>query len=160
MVRELHEMGYERVRIMPGLSPSGCHWRATVAPASRFYRENGARCHLWGADDRVDKSLPRYTTAQGSRYFGWTDAADDSPQQLAKKFLERFPAIASVGRGDDPEYVRWYADMLDATHPDGLIYAVADFPVPEDRLATINVPEDVKIALPPGGTFGVGDSGK
>src|SRR5947209_7202446 len=36
MVRELHGMGYERLRAVAGLSPSGCHWRLHVTPAIGF----------------------------------------------------------------------------------------------------------------------------
>jgi hypothetical protein len=42
MVREFHRAGYERLRIAPAMSPSGCHWRCAIGPASEFSLRNGA----------------------------------------------------------------------------------------------------------------------
>ena len=41
--------------------------------------------------------------------------------------------------------------MLEATEPDGLIYAFADWPSPDDGLAVLNMPEDARVPFPPPG---------
>ncbi|GGG46532.1 hypothetical protein GCM10010964_37370 [Caldovatus sediminis] len=36
MVGDLHKRGYQRVRVMPYMAPSGCHWRCEIVPAATF----------------------------------------------------------------------------------------------------------------------------
>ena len=142
MVTELHRMGYEQARIAPGVAPSGLFWRLSVTAASNTEPDNGAlmRDFSRGAN---------YSSGAGAEYFGWTDASADSPVELAKKFVERFPDIAAEARGRDPEYVRWYQEMVAATEPDGLVYAYADWPGREDRLELFYGSSTDVILLPP-----------
>jgi len=142
MVAELHRMGYERARIVPGIAPSGVFWRFSVTPASNTRPEHGA---LMQDFDRG----AHYSSGAGTEYYGWTDASDDSPVELAAKFVERFPEIAAETRGGDPEYVRWYREMLVATEPDGLVCAYADWPYSEDRLELFYGSSREVIPLPP-----------
>ncbi len=67
------------------------------------------------------------------------NAADDSPCQLAAKFVKRFPAVVEDGKGSDPDYARWYADMIEATEPEGLIYMYADWELPSDHIPVLNM---------------------
>ena len=142
MVAELHRMGYEQARIAPGVAPSGLFWRLSVTAASNTEPEHGAlmRDFSRGAN---------YSSGGGAEYFDWTDASDDSPAELAAKFVERFPEIAAEAKGRDPAYVKWYEEMLEATEPDGLVYAYADWPSPRDRLGIFYGSKDVEIPLPP-----------
>jgi DNA-binding transcriptional ArsR family regulator len=143
MVQDLHRRGYERLRVTPGLSPSGLHWRCSIVPVGHGRRDHGA---LAVDEDRV---AARYTSGQGARFFDWEDAEHDPPGALAGKFLERFPDLAAQGKGTDPDYARWYARMLRVTDPDGLIYAYADWELPEDHLPALGCTADVKVSLPP-----------
>ena len=142
MVSELHRMGYEQARIAPGVAPSGLFWRLSVTAASNTESDNGA---LMRDFDRG----ANYSSGAGAEYFGWTDARDDSPAELAEKFVERFPDIAEEARGRDPEYVRWFREMLAATEPDGLIYAYADWPGRRHRLELFYGSSRDVIPLPP-----------
>jgi DNA-binding transcriptional ArsR family regulator len=145
MVLELHRRGYERLRVAPGMSPSGLHWRCSIVPVTNIRRDHGAMVL-----DHEKESV-RYTSGQESRFFDWTDAERDSPAELADKFIERFRALAAMGRGRDPEYARWYAEMHRATDPGGLIYAYADWELPEDHLPALGCTAEVEIPLPPAG---------
>jgi hypothetical protein len=40
MVGELHVRGYQRLRIAPGMSASGCYWRCSVTPAAHIRSRN------------------------------------------------------------------------------------------------------------------------
>ena len=142
MVRELHSMGYERLRIAPGVAPSGLFWRLSVFPASNSDPDNGARMR------NFDEGA-HYSSGGGNRYFDWDDATDDSPTELAEKFIDRFPDLATAGRGRDTDYVGWYEEMLQLTEPDGLPYAYADWPSPEDSLGIFVGSMDIEIRLPP-----------
>jgi DNA-binding transcriptional ArsR family regulator len=145
MVQELHRRGYEQLRVAPGISPSGLHWRCSIVPVDWVRRDHGALAVGGGV------LAACYGSGQGARFFDWPDAEHDAPVALAGKFLDRFPDIASRGRGSDPEYARWYAGMLRATAPDGLIYAYADWDLPEDHIPVLGCTSEVKIPLPPPG---------
>lgn len=131
LVAHLHARGYQRIRIEPGMSPSGAHWRCCI----------------------VAVGMPRdyhacYSSASGDRYFGWEDGGGLDPAQLADRFIARFPAIAAAGRGADAAYVQWYADMLRLTRADAFPIAFADYPLPEGRLTTVGA-RCVDLPLPP-----------
>jgi hypothetical protein len=150
MVRELHRRGYERLRASPGLSPSGCHWRFFVTPVSNIRCSHGAR--VWNHGGAV----AFYTSAHGAHCFGWPDASGDSPVELATKFLDRCAELCASAHGPDEAYARWYAEMLEATEPDGLIYAYADWELPIDRLPFLSRAGHVHVhvPLPPPGHAG------
>lgn len=135
-------MGYEQGRIAPGVAPSGLFWRLSVTAASNTEPENGALMRDW------DRGA-NYSSGAGTEYFGWTDASNDSPAELAAKFVKRFPDIAAEAKGKDPEYVLWYRQMLAATEPDGLMYAYADWPSRGDRLELFYGSSRELIPLPP-----------
>ncbi|MBL8132087.1 MAG: hypothetical protein JNL42_09540 [Anaerolineae bacterium] len=146
MVAALHKLGYERIRLAPAMSPSGMHWRGNVTSIQNILRTHGAAIQNYSED-----LVARHSTGQGPQVYGWADAETDSPDQLAHKFIERFPLIAVSGQGSDPAYVDWYRDMLAATEPDGFIYAFADWEVPDDQMPTLNVSELIVIPMPPPG---------
>ena len=143
MVSELHVRGYQRLRIAPGMSPSGCHWRCSITPASNISSEHGARLVSW------DTLAAHYSSSSGSEYFEWTDASRLTPSRLAVRFIERFPDIAAAGRGSDWPYAGWYVEMLGITYPDTFPIAYADWDLPPDYLATTGRRPDVRVPLPP-----------
>ena len=151
MVQELHRRGYERLRVAPGLSRSGLHWGCSVVPASDVRPGHGAIVLDEGS------VVARYDSAHGAGFFGWDDAEHDTPAALASRFLDRFSDLAVRGEGGDPEYARWYARMLRATDPDGLIYAQAGWELPGDHLPALGCTADVKIPLPPPGRASSGE---
>lgn len=106
MVHELHKVGYQKLRICPGMSPSGCNWRCAITPSNNTDPKHGAMLKDW------KKNVAEYGSGQGNEYFGWTDAKTDTARELAVKFIERFPKIAKSGLGADWEYAGWYVQML------------------------------------------------
>jgi hypothetical protein len=152
MVHELHKLGYQRVRIVPGMSPSGCHWRCAVTHAGNTLKVHGAmfRDH--------ERDCAHYTTGQDNEYFGWADARDDTVQQLAARFRERFPEIARLGHGRDWPYAGWYVEMLGFAERGAFPIAYADWLGAPDagRLPTTG-PESDRMPMPPGGEAEVGE---
>jgi hypothetical protein len=132
MVGTLHRLGYEALRIHAGLSASGIHWRVEI-----------------GTPTFPEKA--RYSTAQGTQYFGWNDATTDTPQTLAEKFLIRFPAIAAASHKKARKYREWYAAMLLETAPLGVLRQYCDWE--EDYNLGIPVmmfeAETIRVPLPP-----------
>ena len=162
MLRELHRMGHERLRAVTGLSHSGCDWRLQITPAigvalpgknvDFIARENrGVAVGDWvvyAGENFVCYSTCWISAEHADQCFGWTDAADDSPCQLAAKFVKRFPAVVEDGKGSDPDYARWYADMIEATEPEGLIYMYADWELPSDHIPVLNM-DGMRVPPPP-----------
>lgn len=145
MVTELHVRGYQRLRISPGMAPSGCCWRCSITPATNISSRHGARMLSW------DTLAAHYTSGQERKYFGWEDASHVTPSRLAELFIERFPAIAEAGWGSDWVYAGWYLDMLCLTYPDNFPIAYADWDLPKDCLVTTGERSDIRIPLPPPG---------
>jgi hypothetical protein len=146
MVAELHRLGYQRLRIVPGVAPSGLYWRCTLASAAHFSDQHGARIASQGP-------VARYSTGQARAYFDWPDAADDTPEQLARKFLARFPEIAAQSQGADAAYAEWYAEMLRLTEPDGAPIAYADWELEPGALQVVGEVARGSVPLPPGGEY-------
>lgn len=144
MVHELHKLGFQRLRIVPGMAPSGAAWRCTITHRGNILRSHGALAGVWQHD------APTYSSAMGNEYFGWSDAHRDTARVLAHKFLGRFPDHASPGRGEDFEYAGWFCTVLAAAERGVLPVAYDDdwgLEAPR-RLATTG---DVWLPLPPGG---------
>jgi hypothetical protein len=141
MIRELHGLGYQRLRLVPGLSPSGCYWRAAITPACNIRPDHGALLK-----DHKEDQVACHTTGAGLELFGWKDAGQDTPRQLAEKFLARFPGVCALGYGRDEAYAAWYERMLDLTGPDGLPFAYADAEMPTDYIPATN---GARVPLPP-----------
>jgi hypothetical protein len=117
MVHELHKAGYQRLRINPGLAPSGVYWRCIIYPKP----EGGM-----GSEVR-ETPVARYSTGMGNRYFGWEDAQTDTAAELAAKFLGRFSTLARLGVGRDWAYAGWYVEMLSFAERGHLPIAYADW---------------------------------
>jgi hypothetical protein len=145
MVAQLHKLGYEGLRATPFMSPSGCYWRCCIVPACMTDPAHGARL----ADNVVYETLPRYSSGDEDNYFGWANMRPKTPLILANRFILVFPKFARQGKHPDPAYARWFADMLEATAPNGVIYAFADMESPVDRMLTNFCDEGVVVRMPP-----------
>lgn len=121
MVHEFHKQGYQLLRIAPGMSPSGGCWRCSVAPRSNILKSHGAMLKDW------DRLAAHYTSGHENNYFGWKDATQDTVQQLADRFAERFPEIATASHGDDWNYAGWYVKMLGYAERELFPIAYADW---------------------------------
>jgi hypothetical protein len=146
MVHHLHKLGYQRVRIVPGLSPSGCHWRCSVTHIRNILKSNGAMPRDF------HREMAHYTTGQKNAYFGWDDARQDTVEQLATRFIERFPDLVRQGRGLDWPYAGWYVQMLGFAEKGALPVAYADcFPRPDPSWLPTTKGADSGLPMPPGG---------
>lgn len=144
MTVELHIRGYQRMRIVPGISPSGMHWRCSLTPIDNIADDHGALAK------RADPELgAHYSDASGRDYFGWTDARHASPSKLADLFLERFPALARRGLGPDWGYAGWLQHVLALTYPSRLPVAYGDYVDSTMYLPTRGRGADVRVPLPP-----------
>jgi len=100
-VRFLHERGYHRLRIMPGLSPSGMYWRVVIAHVDN---------PLKGSSGFDPDSALRYTTGQFTEFAGGEVTVTSTPESVAKLVLNALPETAP--NQDDPAYVSWFAELV------------------------------------------------
>lgn len=146
MVHELHKAGYQRVRMLPFLSPSGGYWRAWIT-CSDNVADDGYNLINWDLDDAAGL-VAKYSTGQDNQFFGWPDAADASARRLAELFLERFPVIAAGGRGVDWAYAGWLVDVIGHAEQfdddAGLIALIYDGPKDAGLLARWRPPPPVR----------------
>jgi hypothetical protein len=146
MVHELHKRGYQRLRIMPGMSPSGAYWRCNVTPVSNILRSHGAMSRDF------ERLSANYTSGMEDAYFGWEDARGVAARALADKFLSRFPEIAGAGSGRDWEYVGWYVEMLGVAERGHLPISYADwYDTPDPRWLPTIAGFDSGLPMPPPG---------
>lgn len=124
MVHELHKAGYQRIRVLPYLAPSGMYWRCEITPS-----DNVADDGYSFIEPNGDRDIARYSSADGANYFQWPDAAQLSARALAARFLQEFPVIAERGRGRDWLYAGWLTDVLgraEGGRTEDLLYLFAD----------------------------------
>lgn len=142
MTHELHVLGYQRIRIFPYLSPSGCYWRAEWAAASAFPTPTEPP-HV-----RSEREIVRYSSADGWAPFGWQGVAELPVQAMAQQFVRQFPELARAGEGDDWAYAGWLTRLLGEARKGRLPYAVADWPI--DLSRGIPMTEGAPFPPPPG----------
>jgi len=145
MVAELHNRGYQRIRISPGMSPSGNSWRCLVTPVTNICKDHGAMTIFY------EDMTAKYTSANEREFFGWDDCAHVAPSTLAELFISRFPEIARAGKGADWAYAGWYQEMMWLTYPNSFPIAFADWELPRTHLVSTGEKSDIIIPMPPCG---------
>jgi hypothetical protein len=150
MLAELHRRGYEQLRIVPGMSPSGMHYRCGITPALNVASDHGALA--------IDTNLvANQTSANGDRLFNWEDAGEASIGELARMFIRRFPHLAKLGRAPDANYARWFDSALEHARRGAFPIAYDDGyferpnPMPGQRSLPTLGAYDSDLAMPPPG---------
>jgi hypothetical protein len=141
MVHELHKAGYQRIRISPGISPSGAHWRCPVTFAGNI-ADDGFSILRFGDDQGL---VAPYSSADKGEYFKWKSSSALNSRELAVRFIGEFPRIAESGKGRDWLYAGWLTDVLgraEQGRTTDLPVLYADWPLEDD-------PEYLKWRPPP-----------
>lgn len=97
-VEVLHRQGFHQVHALPYMAPSGMYWRFEAAVGDPR-RHQGSRHIL------------RYTSANGNLIGDISVTRETTPEVIAE--LIRREVGADQPLAEDPEYVRWYAGLLD-----------------------------------------------
>ena len=141
-VHELHQRGYEQLRIQPATSPSGMHWRCAFYPRKNFVSATEI-------DESLHSGRPMlYSSAEQGRFFEWDDADEKSPAELADRFIECFPNLVRDSFGPDPAYVAWFEKAVQMAQQDAFPIFFADYPTPTNRVATIGNRSNPKRTMP------------
>jgi hypothetical protein len=118
VVKELHGRGYEKLRIVPSVSPSGMSWRCL------FLSNKTSRCSKVVASGwihetvKLDKEVELTITA------------------LADLFTREHHEFMNECIGKNKKYVVWYSNMLSNLKEGELPYAFADYFPPTDHWKT------------------------
>ena len=102
IVHQLHQQGYEQIRLFPGMSPSGCSWRWAVYPKVLMKDSNKF--------EKLSDCLP-FNCPYGST--GTPFPEEGQEIKTAKDFLREYEDYVDLGRGEDKEYVEWYRSIVE-----------------------------------------------
>jgi hypothetical protein len=118
VVKELHIRGFERMRVIPHLSPTGLTWRCNFVS---------------------DTDLQRETIASSNwiqNYFSKEKNIEFSIIELTDLFERENANFLNACKGKNKEYVDWYSDMLNKLKEGELPYAFAEYFSPVDYWKT------------------------
>jgi len=118
IVKVLHNRGYERMRIIPHLSPTGLTWRCNFVSDADFQRE------------------PITSSNWIQNYFSKEKNIELSIDELTDLFEREHVDFLNACKGENREYVEWYSDMLNKLKEGELPYAFADYFSPSDYWKT------------------------
>jgi len=125
-VAELHDQGFELLRIAPYVYATG-HWRVELVPATATDPSNGSLVRDHGVESYG------YSAAMGADMFDdgvhYTD-----PQRVATALLRTLPGLMNASKGQDRAYVAWYEAMLSLIWPSALPYAFSEYEEPSQHL--------------------------
>ncbi|MET3732624.1 hypothetical protein [Moheibacter stercoris] len=118
MVEEIHKRGFQKLRVIPSLSPSGMYWRCNFVEKVKRYEFCSSN---WIYDHEKGNSSEelKYTT-----------------QELADLFIQENKEFIEHCKGEDEEYKNWYSQMLRQLKKDELPYAFADWEMPKGTWRT------------------------
>jgi hypothetical protein len=109
VVKDLHNIGYESLRIIPGISPSGLYWR----------------CHF------ITNSETSYKKVVASNWFqdivDVNGRIDISIETLTIMFMRDHSDFLKECATRNNEYIIWYNNMLNELAADELPYAYNDY---------------------------------
>jgi hypothetical protein len=114
-------MGFQKLRILPYMAPSGMHWRCSLIPADLINDWNGQWSQI-----PSDLEYASYSSGSGNEYFGWKDAKSDNAHELASKFVLRFPELSRAAFGRDWNYSGWYTELMGIVERGCIPYAFSD----------------------------------
>lgn len=129
MVHELHKAGYQQIRIAPFIHEIGA-WRCPVTFARNLRTDVDDYQMIIDYDQ-----APQYTSASVSdgSYFDWEDSKGLNARELAIKFIESFPRVVELGKGQDWEYAGWFTSLLGYTESTGKLPVLIGRDCPNSR---------------------------
>lgn len=120
MVGELHNQGYQRLRVAPRFadSPGGPVWQCRIVPDFFTHEKHGA------VETNYHNEFMYFYSTRGARGFEkrWSEIAKEDAHRSALAFVFSNLNLCYAGQGSDSNYVDWYSQMLSQTEPDGIFY--------------------------------------
>ncbi len=114
VVKELHIRGFENLRIIPSLSPTGLAWR----------------CNFVSVSDRNKEAIVTSTWIE--KKFSKEKNIEYSIDELTDMFEREYVNFLKMCKRENKEYVEWFSMMLDKLKEGELPYAFAEYFSPTD----------------------------
>lgn len=130
MVAVLHKRGYEKLRVVPSVAPSGMSWRCVF---------------VWRKNPEHDESFIASGWLAEVETMG--EEIKQSPEELADLFEQENPEFLNRIKGENPEYVGWYKNMINRLDYGEIPYAFGDYFQPQGFWRTT---KDKQIKISPG----------
>ncbi|WP_308192948.1 macro domain-containing protein [Mycobacterium sp. PSTR-4-N] len=102
-VHVLHQRGYHRLRVLPGMSPSGMYWRVAITLSVNMIDD------AFLSDCDRDIAL-HYTTGSLAEFAGREVTVTTTPDEVADFILSALRNVTPTH--DDPAYTTWFAELL------------------------------------------------
>jgi hypothetical protein len=116
---ELHRRGYEKLHVIPSISPNGMHWRCRFVVI-----ENGKKQSI-----SVSSWINKFVSNEN-------EGIKQSEQELSDILEKENVEFLAKCKGEDHEYVEWYREMLKNLQEDELPYAFDDYFLETDTWET------------------------
>lgn len=145
MLAELHDRGYQRLRISCGMSPAGMHWRHMIAPRS-YFEPNG----YWLKSNKFAAAAVGSLSDLDQPPFQWPEEmAGRPPAEMADYFEAHHAALLEDGKGKDAAYAAWLRAMLEACGQDGALILFDDYSDPATVFRITSRPQEDRRVPPP-----------
>lgn len=105
-IEELHKMGFEKIRIVPSMAPTGLSWRCFITSKKNTSKKCGAMFSTHFSMEKWGK-----TVIPTNGFFKW-NMMELSPYENALRFIKEYPLIAEEGKGNDSEYSQWFKKVV------------------------------------------------
>jgi hypothetical protein len=123
MIACLHQRGYQQLRVF-------CYgrmmwWRGEIAPA-RLFSSLDPACMEPCLSSQAEGLVAHFGSASACDPFGWGVSVISMPvNEMADRFVERFPTLTGESAGRDWEYAGWFQEMLSRASSEKLPVAYA-----------------------------------
>lgn len=120
-VNYLHELGYEKIRLMTYFSPSGLSLRTVISTKDHF-DETGFVC------ESNDDTSFHHSNELNFEFFNENESCENMKiKEIAQKLLLKYPYLEENGHGNDKEYVKWFKEVLKYARNVIFPYAFMDY---------------------------------
>ena len=122
VVKELHNRGYELIRICPSFATFVWSWRCFVSTKDNFDKKYG----IMFESKELEKAFC-YSSAALYEYFKGYNGKAATIKELADELLKRYPEFETKGKGQDSEYVKWYDKLFRYAKKGHFPYVMDDY---------------------------------
>ena len=110
VAENLHKKGYQNLRIVPSLSPSGLSWRCSFATI------------------KEGRIVNVYASTWLQEFYEINDKEIElTIEELTNLFIEKEIDFLQNCKGKNEEYVKWFESVIQNLKEDELPYAYADY---------------------------------